>query len=117
MGGMAAFIPSRRDAAVNGAAFAKVREDKQREARAGFDGWWVAHPDLVPVCAEIFDGVLDGDNQVERQRDDVRVTAADLCRLGHARRADHGRAAAQHQRGHRVRGGLAAGTAPPRSTT
>ena len=78
MGGMAAFIPSRKDAAVNEAAFAKVREDKEREARAGFDGSWVAHPDLVPVCAEIFDGVLDGDNQVDRQRDDVRVTAVDL---------------------------------------
>ena len=78
MGGMAAFIPSRKDAAVNDAAFAKVREDKEREARAGFDGSWVAHPDLVPVCAEIFDDVLDGDNQVDRQRDDVRVTAADL---------------------------------------
>jgi malate synthase len=78
MGGMAAFIPSRKDAAVNEAAFAKVREDKEREARAGFDGSWVAHPDLVPVCAEIFDGVLDGDNQVARQRDDVHVSAADL---------------------------------------
>jgi malate synthase len=78
MGGMAAFIPSRRDAAVNEAAFAKVREDKEREARAGFDGSWVAHPDLVPVCAEIFDGVLDGDNQVARQRDDVRVSSSDL---------------------------------------
>ena len=61
MGGMAAFIPSRKDAAVNEAAFAKVREDKTREAEAGFDGSWVAHPDLVPVCAEIFDGVLDGE--------------------------------------------------------
>jgi malate synthase len=78
MGGMAAFIPSRRDAAVNEAAFAKVREDKEREARAGFDGSWVAHPDLVPVCAEIFDGVLDGDNQIERRRDDLRVTPEDL---------------------------------------
>ena len=79
MGGMAAFIPSRKDAAVNEAAFAKVRDDKTREAEAGFDGSWVAHPDLVPVCAEIFDGVLgDGDNQVARQRDDVRVDAADL---------------------------------------
>ena len=78
MGGMAAFIPSRRDAAVNEAAFAKVREDKTREAEAGFDGSWVAHPDLVPVCAEIFDGVLDGDNQVGRLRDDVHVTADDL---------------------------------------
>ena len=56
--------PVPADAAVNEAAFAKVREDKEREARAGFDGSWVAHPDLVPVCAEIFDGVLDGDNQV-----------------------------------------------------
>jgi malate synthase len=78
MGGMAAFIPSRRDAAVNEAAFAKVREDKTREAGLGFDGSWVAHPDLVPVCAEIFDEVLDGDHQVGRQRDDVRVSAADL---------------------------------------
>jgi malate synthase len=82
MGGMAAFIPSRKDAAVNEAAFAQVREDKQREARAGFDGSWVAHPDLVPVCAEIFDGVLDGDNQVTRRRDDVHVTAADLLAAG-----------------------------------
>src|SRR5687767_12924477 len=78
IGGMAAFIPSRRDPDVNERAFAKVREDKTREARAGFDGSWVAHPDLVPLCAEIFDGVLDGDNQVARQRDDVRVTSADL---------------------------------------
>jgi malate synthase len=78
MGGMAAFIPSRRDAAVNEAAFAKVRDDKTREAEAGFDGSWVAHPDLVPVCVEVFDGVLTGDNQVDRQRDDVDVTASDL---------------------------------------
>ena len=54
IGGMAAFIPSRRDAEANERAFAKVREDKTREATAGFDGSWVAHPDLVPVCAEIF---------------------------------------------------------------
>ena len=66
MGGMAAFIPSRRDAAVNEAAFAKVREDKTREAEAGFDGSWVAHPDLVPVCAEIFDGVLGDARQPGR---------------------------------------------------
>ena len=82
MGGMAAFIPLRRDAAVNEAAFAKVRDDKTREADAGFDGSWVAHPDLVPVCAEIFDGVLDGDNQVGRLRDDVRVTPDDLLAAG-----------------------------------
>ena len=79
IGGMAAFIPSRRDAEVNERAFAKVREDKTREVRAGFDGSWVAHPDLVPLCAEVFDGVLDGrDNQLDVLRDDVAVSAADL---------------------------------------
>src|SRR5215207_7334171 len=79
MGGMAAFIPSRRDAEVNERAFAKVREDKTREANAGFDGSWVAHPDLVPVCREIFDGVLgSAPNQLDKQRDDVPVSAADL---------------------------------------
>ena len=55
MGGMAAFIPSRRDAEVNAIALAKVREDKEREASQGFDGTWVAHPDLVPVALEAFD--------------------------------------------------------------
>lgn len=79
IGGMAAFIPSRRDPEVNERAFAKVREDKTREADAGFDGSWVAHPDLVPVCAEVFDGVLDGRvNQLDVLREDVSVTAADL---------------------------------------
>ena len=79
MGGMAAFIPSRRDPEVNEVALAKVREDKEREAGQGFDGTWVAHPDLVPVAMEIFDRVLgDRPNQVERQRDDVSSTAADL---------------------------------------
>jgi malate synthase len=58
MGGMAAYIPSRRDAAVNDAAMAKVREDKERESRDGFDGTWVAHPDLVPLATEVFDSVL-----------------------------------------------------------
>jgi malate synthase len=79
MGGMAAFIPSRRDPEVNAAALAKVREDKEREAGQGFDGTWVAHPDLVPVAMEIFDRVLgDRPNQVDRQRPDVSSTAADL---------------------------------------
>ena len=79
IGGMAAFIPSRRDAEVNERAFAKVREDKNREAEAGFDGSWVAHPDLVPVCQEIFDGVFgDRTNQVDVLREDVDVSAADL---------------------------------------
>ena len=79
MGGMAAFIPSRRDPEVNAAALAKVREDKEREAGQGFDGTWVAHPDLVPVAMEIFDRVLgERPNQVDRQRPDVSSTAADL---------------------------------------
>jgi malate synthase len=79
MGGMAAFIPSRRDADVNEHALARVREDKEREARSGFDGTWVAHPDLVPVAAAEFDAVLGNrPNQIERQRLDVSVTAADL---------------------------------------
>ena len=77
MGGMAAFIPSRRDAAVNEAAFAKVRDDKRREATQGFDGSWVAHPDLVPLCAEVFDELMPTPNQVALQRD-VHVTADDL---------------------------------------
>jgi malate synthase len=79
MGGMAAFIPSRRDPEVNEVALAKVREDKDREVGQGFDGTWVAHPDLVPVAMEIFDRVLGKrPNQVERRRDDVSSTAADL---------------------------------------
>jgi malate synthase len=67
MGGMAAFIPSRKDPKVNETALAKVREDKVREANDGFDGTWVAHPDLVPVATEVFDGVLgERPNQVGR---------------------------------------------------
>jgi malate synthase len=79
MGGMAAFIPSRKDPAVNERAFAKVREDKEREAGDGFDGSWVAHPDLVAVCQEVFDAVLgEAPNQLGRQRDDVTVSAEQL---------------------------------------
>ena len=79
IGGMAAFIPSRRDAAVNEIAMTKVREDKEREARSGFDGTWVAHPDLVPVALAEFDAVLgDRPNQVGRKRDDVSVDEDDL---------------------------------------
>ncbi len=79
MGGMAAFIPSRRDADVNETALAKVRDDKSRESRDGFDGSWVAHPDLVPVCRQVFDSVLgDAPNQLTKRRDDVAVTAAQL---------------------------------------
>ncbi|MCS7482578.1 malate synthase A [Umezawaea endophytica] len=79
MGGMAAFIPNRRDPEVTERALAKVRDDKTREATDGFDGSWVAHPDLVPVCREIFDVQFGSkSNQLDRQRDDVSVTAAQL---------------------------------------
>ena len=79
IGGMAAFIPSRRDPSVNEIALANVRADKEREAGAGFDGTWVAHPDLVPVATEVFDRVLgEAPNQLGRARDDVDVTARDL---------------------------------------
>jgi len=79
MGGMAAFIPSRRDPEVNAVAMAKVREDKTREAGDGFDGSWVAHPDLVPLCREVFDATLgEAPNQLGRQRPEVSVSASDL---------------------------------------
>jgi malate synthase len=79
IGGMAAFIPSRRDPQVNETALAKVRDDKTREARDGFDGSWVAHPDLVPICREVFDAVLgDRPNQLDKTRFDVNVTAEQL---------------------------------------
>jgi malate synthase len=79
IGGMAAFIPSRRDPEVNATALAKVREDKGREAGAGYDGAWVAHPDLVPVVQEVFDGVLgERPHQKERRRDEVGVGRREL---------------------------------------
>jgi malate synthase len=79
IGGMAAFIPSRRDAEVNATALAKVREDKGREAADGYDGAWVAHPDLVPVVREVFDAVLgDRPHQKERRRAEVQVGRQDL---------------------------------------
>jgi malate synthase len=82
MGGMAAFIPSRRDPEVNRVALAKVKEDKDREAADGFDGTWVAHPDLVPTATEAFDRVLgDRPNQLERQRPEVAVTADQLIEV------------------------------------
>jgi malate synthase len=79
IGGMAAFIPSRRDPEVNEVALAQVRADKVREAGEGFDGTWVAHPDLVPVARDEFDRVLgERPNQVDRRRDDVEVRAEQL---------------------------------------
>ena len=85
MGGMAAFVPNRADPEVTAAAFEKVRADKTREANDGFDGSWVAHPDLVPVCREVFDGVLgDRPNQFDRQRPEVEVTPAELLDVASA---------------------------------
>src|SRR6201996_2620368 len=79
MGGMSAFNANRRDPEVNEAALAKVRDDKLRESGDGFDGSWVAHPDLVPICREVFDSVLGSNpNQISKTREDVQVSAQDL---------------------------------------
>lgn len=79
MGGMAPFIPSRKNPEINAAALAKVQQDKQREVGDGFDGTWVAHPDLVPVAREVFDRALgDRPHQKQRQRSEVDVSAAQL---------------------------------------
>jgi malate synthase len=79
IGGMAAFVPSRKDPAVNALALAKVREDKERESRAGFDGTWVAHPDLVPTARLVFDAVMGGKpHQKDMTRPDVVASSAEL---------------------------------------
>jgi malate synthase len=82
IGGMAAFVPSRRNPEVNAVALARVRDDKLRESGQGFDGTWVAHPDLVPVARQVFDDVLgEAPHQLHRQRDDVVPDAAALVDL------------------------------------
>ena len=82
MGGMAAFIPSRKDPAVNEVALTKVKEDKDLEVATGFDGTWVAHPDLVPVAKEIFDKSFGSHpNQKTKPLESVNVTAADLLNV------------------------------------
>ena len=81
MGGMAAQIPIKNDDAANEAAMQKVVADKLREVRAGHDGTWVAHPGLVPIAKQIFDDEMPGPNQIDRKRDDVPVTAADLLQV------------------------------------
>ena len=83
MGGMAALIPSRKDEEANKRAIEAVKEDKKREAEAGFDGTWVAHPDVVDVATEAFDAVLgDKPNQIDKRRDDVDVKAEQLLDAG-----------------------------------
>ncbi|CAB3393449.1 malate synthase A [Kyrpidia spormannii] len=81
IGGMAAQIPVKNDPAANEEAFAKVRADKEREATDGHDGTWVAHPGLVPVAMEVFDRLMPTPNQLDRKREDVHVSAADLIQV------------------------------------
>ncbi|MCC7386227.1 MAG: malate synthase A [Deltaproteobacteria bacterium] len=90
MGGMAAQIPIKGDPAANEAALAKVRADKLREVTDGHDGTWVAHPGLVPIAKAIFDEHLKAANQIERKREDVVVTAADLLRVPEGPRTEAG---------------------------
>jgi malate synthase len=82
MGGMAAQIPIKNNPAANDEALGKVRADKEREARDGHDGTWVAHPGLVPIAKAAFDAVMTQPNQIDKQLDDVQITAADLLSFG-----------------------------------
>jgi malate synthase len=82
MGGMAPFIPSRKNPEINAAALAKVRDDKLREVNDGFDGTWVAHPDLVPTAKEVFDAALgQRPHQKDRLREEVKVADPELLDL------------------------------------
>jgi malate synthase len=90
MGGMAAQIPVKNDPEANEAAFAKVRADKEREVRDGYDGTWVAHPDLVPVAKEVFDRMMPQPNQLERMRMHVRVLRDDLLKVHEGTRTEAG---------------------------
>ena len=91
IGGMSAFIPDRRDPEVSERAEQQVRGDKRREVTDGFDGTWVAHPDLIPFAREEFTAVLgDRLHQLDRQRDDVSVTAADLLDVSSATASSDG---------------------------
>ena len=90
MGGMAAFIPNRRDLEANEMALAAVRADKQREVRAGHDGTWVAHPDLVPVAKEVFDQNMPQANQLGNLREDVQAGQAQLLEVHEGPRTEEG---------------------------
>jgi malate synthase len=90
MGGMAAQIPIRNDAEASRAALDKVRQDKEREVKDGHDGTWVAHPGLVPLAREVFDAGMKGPNQLDRLREDVQVTAADLVAIPRGPRTEEG---------------------------
>ncbi len=82
IGGMAAQIPIKDDPQANEIALSKVQADKEREATDGHDGTWVAHPGLVPIAKDAFDAVMKTDHQIDRKRDDVNITAADLLKFG-----------------------------------
>jgi malate synthase len=90
MGGMAAQIPIKNDPDASRSALEKVRADKLREVMDGHDGTWVAHPGLVAVAREVFEAVMPGPNQLERRREDVHVTAADLLELPRGTRTEEG---------------------------
>ena len=90
MGGMAAQIPIKNDEAKNRAALEKVRADKLREVKDGHDGTWVAHPGLVPVAREAFEAHMKGPNQLDRLREDVRASAADLLEVPRGTRTEEG---------------------------
>jgi malate synthase len=90
MGGMAAQIPARNNPEINAAAFAKVKADKEREASAGHDGTWVAHPDLVPVAREVFDRLMPAPNQLGRMREDVAASQQDMLRIHEGTRTEAG---------------------------
>ncbi len=90
MGGMAAFIPIRSDAAANEAALGNVRKDKEREAGDGHDGTWVAHPGLVAIAREVFDAHMPGPDQLDRMREDVHVTPKDLLAVPEGKVTEEG---------------------------
>ena len=90
MGGMAAQIPIKGDQEANDAALGQVRADKQREAGDGHDGTWVAHPALVALAREAFDSVVTGDNQLDKLREDVEISAADLLEVPAGTRTEAG---------------------------
>jgi malate synthase len=90
MGGMAAQIPVKNDREANEAAFAKVRADKEREVREGHDGTWVAHPDLVPVAKEVFDGMMPGANQLDRWSEEPKITRDMLLEVPEGTKTEDG---------------------------
>ncbi len=90
MGGMAAFIPIKNDIKANEAALEKVRTDKEREAKNGHDGTWVAHPGLIPIAKEIFDTYMPAQNQIQNKREDVNITAHDLLTIPYGQITEQG---------------------------